>query len=310
MYRKSLTTSKQQGAALITALLIVAITVGLVSVFVVRQRIALRRTQQMFNSDKAYFYALGVEDWAISVLAADIDAPSHPWPITFGPTSIPGGSVMGEIEDAQARFNLNNLNSGADEFIRLLLNLNTPMTLARAQTLVQSIRAWEKKSNDAPLIRAYQEHEPPYHPAQRLLTSVSELRLIDGVDATLFQALLPMVFALPEVTAININTAPLAVLMTLDKTTTLASAQSIIAYRVQNNGIKSLNELKNIPDFADYKIDKKRMTIKSNYFLVSAYVTLGKQQFIMYSLLNRTKEKRAQKTSVKIVTLWHSQGMY
>ena len=300
---------KQHGAALITALLVVAIIVAFVSTLVASQHIAIRRTRQMLDADQAFFYALGVEDWAIGQLIDDWGQAQRPWPIIFGPTPIVGGSISGSIEDLQARFNLNNIATGKrSEFNQLLVGVG--MSSEQANALGRTLAAWVNKSRSNEFVARYQNHSPPYQEAKQKLVSVSELRLIDGVSAAVYQALLPFVSALPEETSINVNTAPYEVLMTISGTMQAEMARDIIEYREKNNGIQDLAELKAIPSLVDYQVNEGRMTLQSQYFLAKAYVTLGKQQFIMYSLLFREGAVRNQQTEIKIDILWRSQGMY
>ncbi len=60
----------------------------------------------------------------------------------------------------------------------------------------------------------YQQKSPPYRAAHRLMISASELRLVDGFNSDLYQALSPYIIALPQVgTTIDVNAASEAVLI-------------------------------------------------------------------------------------------------
>ncbi|RIL00221.1 MAG: hypothetical protein DCC71_19020 [Proteobacteria bacterium] len=139
-----------------------------------------------------------------------------------------------EIEDAAARVNLNGfLKEGAvDENGRLYLeqlfagvvaimpgrpeeNAYDPAELALR--LADWIDADDVGIDGAPEDEPYARREPPSFPQNRPLLSVDELRLVEGFDGRLVEALRPFVGVYPLVGGggINVNTAPPWVLMQL-----------------------------------------------------------------------------------------------
>jgi general secretion pathway protein K len=73
----------------------------------------IRRTSNVFNSDQAYWVAVGGEDIARYYLEKDrndsgTDHLNEDWvePLTL---PIEHGAVAGQLEDLQGRFNINNL---------------------------------------------------------------------------------------------------------------------------------------------------------------------------------------------------------
>ena len=119
----------QRGAAIVTALLVVALSAILVSGLLWRQQIQVRRLENQRLRDQAAWIVRGAVSWTRLVLrnAADvsnIDYLGGAWAVPIAPTRLSdliggGGSdgaggigaalVSGSIEDAQARFNLRNL---------------------------------------------------------------------------------------------------------------------------------------------------------------------------------------------------------
>jgi len=83
--------------------------------------------------------------------------------------------------------------------------------------LAQALIAWELPagSADAELDAVYLGRRTPYRAGQQRLSGMSELRLVLGFSAKSVRALRPYVTALPQVTPININTAPALVLAAL-----------------------------------------------------------------------------------------------
>ncbi len=104
----------QQGVALITAMLVVAMATVTVVAMMSQQHRTIRRTGSMLYGDQAFELALGVEAWAKGVLAKDFkgnqfDGRSDLWTKPLPQTVVRGGEIAGRIEDLQGRFNLNNL---------------------------------------------------------------------------------------------------------------------------------------------------------------------------------------------------------
>ncbi len=103
---------QQQGVALITAVLIVALVTITAVAMASRQQFDVRRSGNIFNSDQAWLAALGGEDYARNVLAVDkdfdVDHLEETWaePVVF---PFEGMTLSGQIVDMQGRFNLNNL---------------------------------------------------------------------------------------------------------------------------------------------------------------------------------------------------------
>src|SRR5690606_21757212 len=106
---------RQRGIALITALLVVAIATLLAVEMASRERLDIRRTQNLIAGDQAYDLALAAESWALDILRADLeegnewDGMQDNWaqPILLPPFE--GAILNMRIEDLQGRFNLNNL---------------------------------------------------------------------------------------------------------------------------------------------------------------------------------------------------------
>ncbi len=145
----------------------------------------------------------------------------------------------------------------------------------------------------------------PYRAAHRMMYTPSELRLVKGVTPTLYNSLQPFVTALPEVTQININTAPAEVLMLLSPTMTPDIAKSIVALRsgkpfVTPQAFADSDIAKN------HQITADKVTVLSSYFLVVTNVTIENQHLVLYTLLQRAvKDKKAI-----VNILWQSKGVW
>ncbi|HEY9197852.1 MAG TPA: type II secretion system minor pseudopilin GspK, partial [Gammaproteobacteria bacterium] len=200
----------QRGVALITALLVVALATVAAVAMASRQQLDVRRTANLLDGDQAYLYALGVESWARVVLARDardnqVDKLDEDWAKRLSPIAVPGGQVDGFVSDLQGRFNLNNLLTAEGQlsepdvryFQRLLrvLELNEQLTVAVIDWLDPDFdtRFPEGAEDDY-----YLSTETPYRAANRKFQSISELRLVKGFTAEVWNKLAPFVSALPE----------------------------------------------------------------------------------------------------------------
>lgn len=107
--------SKQEGAALLIALVIMSIAMGIAVNIMFRQQLHTRLAINISNLEQIYPYATGLEDWARTILNRDAeDSPdsddlTEAWATEIPPIPIPGGTMTGRLFDLQAKLNLNNL---------------------------------------------------------------------------------------------------------------------------------------------------------------------------------------------------------
>lgn len=106
---------KQRGAALLIALVIMSIAMGIAVNIMFRQQLHTRLAVNIGNLEQIYPYATGLEDWARTILnrdaedSPDTDDLTEPWATEIPPIPIPGGTMTGRLFDLQAKLNLNNL---------------------------------------------------------------------------------------------------------------------------------------------------------------------------------------------------------
>ncbi|MCC5861312.1 MAG: type II secretion system minor pseudopilin GspK [Gammaproteobacteria bacterium] len=288
---------RERGVAVITAILIVAIATTIAVNMLWRSQLDQRRTAAQIQADQAWLYLRGAEALAADILRQDLlefgpdsDHLGEIWAQRIDPLPVDGGFVSGEIEDLQGRFNLNNLIDAAGQadpvavewFQRLLRVLELDPELA--WYVVDWLDADTQPSfpvgaEDG----AYTGREPPYRPPNLPVTSTSELLAVEGFDAEAYAALRPFVAALPQGTALNVNTAPAEVLASLDDGLGIASALQLIEQRGDQ-------------DFPDYltlfaplvsENVLPRLGERSSHFRLTARAAIGSTQLTMYSLLFR-----------------------
>ncbi|HLF23410.1 MAG TPA: type II secretion system minor pseudopilin GspK, partial [Burkholderiales bacterium] len=228
--------SAQQGVALITAMLIVAIIATLATSLALGQQVWLRQTQNLADLAQAEQVRQGAYEYAAAVLLRDekstltnkSDNLQEAWAQPFPPLPVEGGVVVISIADAQARFNLNNLvqhgQPVGDEieiFRRLLAQLGLSADLVNP--LIDWLDADSNTLAGGAEDLDYLNLDPPYRAANRPLRGVDELRLVKGYTRKIVEDLSKHVTVLPEPAQrkpINVNTASAEVLAAVTGTDT------------------------------------------------------------------------------------------
>ncbi|MHB1950564.1 MAG: type II secretion system minor pseudopilin GspK [Acidiferrobacteraceae bacterium] len=218
----------EQGVALIVALLVVAIAASLAAWLSLSQQVWMRQAENLRDlgqSSAVTRGALGFAEIALDEEARNTtdDDLTQPWARPLPLFPVAGGTVTARIEDAEARFNLNNLfHNGVPDtaqvavFQRLLAEAGLDPNLA-AQVVAwitpATVPAVEQQADSV-----YLGLNVPYRAASAPFSDASELRLVDGFSRSVFRKLRPWVTALPVLsapTSVNVNTAPAPVLAAL-----------------------------------------------------------------------------------------------
>ena len=284
----------QEGVALLTALLLVALVTILTVNLQWDTSLDIRRSENLFESDQALLYALGAEAWASEILRTDardsvIDHTGEDWATAVTTLPIEGGAIRGYVEDMQGRFNLNNLVNGSGQidevalkqFERLLTALELNPAVARI-TVDWLDRDLEPGFPSGAEDSFYTARVPPYRTANLVITSTSELLSVGEMDAASFRILAPYVAALPNGTALNINTASASVLRSLSDQISETVAENLVGER----GDQGFTDLTPFADLVEPEV-MQSLELSSSFFRVTADVSIGSTRFTMYSLLER-----------------------
>ncbi|MHB1140910.1 MAG: type II secretion system minor pseudopilin GspK [Sulfuricaulis sp.] len=218
--------AKQNGLALITAMLVVAIAATTAAYLSLDQQIWSRQAQNLTDRAQAEVVRAGALDWAITILAKDArdnpqsDDLTEDWAKDLPPLAVEGGQVAGQIHDAQGKLNLNNLVRGGKPSppdigaFRYLLE-----SLSIDPSLTDAVIDWIDADSNASAAGAedidYLQLPTPYRAANQPFQSIEELRLVRGFTREMVDKLRGFVTALPQPTAINVNTADKKVLEAL-----------------------------------------------------------------------------------------------
>lgn len=290
--------ARERGVALITAMLVVALATTAAVAMVSRQQYDIRRTGNLLQGEQAYLYVLGVDDWASQILRRDrednaVDYLGEEWATILPPIPVDGGSVSGAIKDRQGCFNLNDLvtdgvanKADIERFRRLLsaLSLDTELATVAADWLDKDINpAFPGGAEDD----SYLQLERPYRTANGPFVSVSELRLLKGVDKEVYATLAPHVCALPTRVPINVNTASAPVLMSLADGISDADADALIEGR-GDEGYANIDDFRKQSAVAGRTIPPELIGVQSDYFVVTSSVKFGRITVNYQSMIQRS----------------------
>lgn len=233
---------RQSGVAAITAILIVAVAASAATYMLAQQSATLNQAALVASRAQADLFAQAGLDWARGILAQDarsssIDSLDEGWAQPIAGLPVERALVSGAIDDAQARFNLNNLvkdakRSDADVkiFQRLLevLGLNPELAWAVVDWIdVDGDLASPSGAEDP----YYLGLPRPYRAANQAMVQVEELYRVRGFDAATVEKLRPFVTALPTRTAVNANTASVEILAAVIPELSLDDARAIVQSR-------------------------------------------------------------------------------
>ena len=301
---------RQRGVALITAILVVALATVAATAILTSANIAVHRAANLQDSERAWWYADGIESWLLTILERDIqdnqyDGLGDIWakPVDYLP--IDEGAARGQMTDLQGRFNLNNLGVPDKQafeqqqmvFLRLLRYLEVDSF--QAQGLAAAIRDWiDADSNptgfDGGEDTEYLGYNPPYRVPNRLMESPTELLAVKGMSRELYARLRPYVTALPEVgTKINVNTALEPVLYALAKEPGPLQ-KKFLEDRIKDP-IESIGDLTSGANavFGAGDAPTAMMSVNSSYFMLRAEIFVGSGRLALYSFYYRPSQGAA-----------------
>ena len=288
--------AKQRGVAIVLAMGVVALATMAAAAMMVTQSTWSRQSELAAAHAQAQSVVQAGADWARAVLSDDrrlsnIDHLGEPWALRLPPMSVEGGELDGHIDDQQGLFNLNNLVKGGKanlvqlaHFRRLLSTLSLPATLA--DTLTDWIDAdSEPQPQGGAEDESYLALQPPYLAANRPLTDLAELALVQGFDDDVRARLRPFVSALPVFTAVNVNTAPPEVLAAIIESLGLDGARDLAAMRNRSYIRDRADLLAHLPK--GVLVTAEDVSYSSNYFLATLRVSISGAQARGVALLVR-----------------------
>ena len=128
---------------------------------------------------------------------------------------------------------------------------------------------------------------PAYLAANRPFLSVSELRLVKGVDQEVYDKLAPVVCALPPGAPLNVNTAPAPVLAALGEEGLKPAELERLLEERPAEGYKNVDEFLNAAKLTVEAPVRSLLSTNSRYFRLRAEARVGDGRAMLYSILYR-----------------------
>nr|QKQ35319.1 type II secretion system minor pseudopilin GspK [Escherichia coli] len=310
-----------RGMALVMVLLLLAVMASVCTGLSHRISWQTDRMRSLQDYQQATWYAVSAESLALSILNENLKneeyTPIYSWSIGSHLFPLSQGKIAVTLRDAQACFNLNALVqpskvSGEVEgqLITLISRLDVPAR--RAAQITESLQAFIGGDRDGQTQQdsEYLSRPVPFWPAKQPLTDISELRVIQGMDAALYQKIKPLVCVLPmNRQRININSLDLSQSVILEALfgpgLSPAQARALLQQR-PGKGWRNVGHFLASPYLkrVDENVRKQAgefLTVSSRYFWLRSDITVNETELTMNSLIARTGP---QYFSV----LWHQTG--
>jgi len=299
----------EEGAALLTAMIIVALVATLAGAMVWQQWRAIQVEAAERARTQSAWILSGALDWARLILREDarnggVDHLGEPWAVPLAEARLstflaadkdntddaPDAFLSGAITDALAHYNLANVVTG---------NHIDPVELAALQRLCETVGV---SADVATRIAAGLRDAAPPQPAGAAASaasapepaaavdpplmprSVRQLAWL-GVDAESLRLLEPYLVLLPEKAWVNVNTAPREVLVAAIPNLDLATAERIVQSR-QRSPMRSIADVQALaPGLPATSFE--RLAVGSNFFEVRGRLRLGDVVLEQRSLVQR-----------------------
>ncbi|WP_116139965.1 type II secretion system minor pseudopilin GspK [Trinickia diaoshuihuensis] len=246
---RDLAVPRERGIAIVTVLLVVALTATLAASVLWREQVATRDVENQRLSMQTMWAERAAVEWARATLRAQTITSNatyagQSWAVPVGDTRLadflpPGAaavngelaraSISGSVEDAQARLNLSDLVERSAPGQPWRAN---PQALLAYRRLLEGLSldpALAKRTADYIARSLSQTPTEGKWPLQ--LVGAADLARVDGYDAHAIETLTPYVTFLPEITTVNANTAPEPVLVAAIPTLATSQARRIVERR-------------------------------------------------------------------------------
>jgi general secretion pathway protein K len=286
--------------------MIVALVATVATFIALHQSVWLRQMENISDRTKTDILRRGALNWATAVLLDDArnnttDHLGEVWAQKLPPLPVEGGMIVVAAEDAQGRFNLNNLlrnNAPSTADIGIFQRLLTSLGLSSA--LSEPLMDWIDTDSQARPGGGedveYLNLDPPYRAGNQLLASVDELRLVNGFTAEVIERLRPFVTVIPKPTDINVNTASPEVVAALVPNLSVAAARQLLSDRDKNPFKDNAAFTSKLP--AGVTAPTSGFGVKSDHFLVMLDIGIGRHRRRVEALIARGQ-------GVKDNVVWH-----
>ncbi|CAI3114647.1 Putative type II secretion system protein K [Acinetobacter calcoaceticus] len=304
-YKKS-----QQGVALLTILIMVALATILAASIAKHQTNTMENTGYLMRQNQSLLYAKSAEAFFSELLIQDtnnaggVDHLKETWAQPMPPFPIEDGTVSGRLIDESGKFNLNNLTTNEGKvneaakswFERLLVRVGLPAELSQA--VIDWQDSDEEPSGPMGAESSYYEGlDPSYLASNAKFHRIEELKLVRGFDGKKYDLIAPYISALPENTKVNINTASPLVLASIDQKLDVGAVEKELQMRQQNlKFFQNVDELWQLNAFSTVDTQKRTevnslLDVKSSFFQAQIEVMLNNRKRQFTSALMRNDKQ-------------------
>ena len=304
-----------RGIALLTALVLLAITSAIAFAMSFDTGLAIRRAAGAIAQEQAAQLATAAEALAARVLAEQLEDSSvaiharQNWAGRLGPIEVAPGAVLeAQLQDLQGRFNVNSLiqsEGTADPaamrvFGELLqrLELEPRWVSAVVDWIDADTLSLEGGAEDL----SYSALTPGYRPPNRPLTSISEILSLDGFGIERYRKLAPHITALPRDAGLNVCSATGPLLDAISGEQQWSEAEESLQRNRDSDCFPRLDAIRN-----GYSSPEEFATLEaalglgetSRYFQLESRVTVGTSIHTLYSLLRYDTESRQMRVILR-----------
>lgn len=324
---------RQRGVAVVTALLLTTLAITIVASLFWQQQVQVRSIENQRMQLQKKWILRGAIDWARLILREDarqsakVDYLGEPWAVKLADTRLDqyvengraeteesDATLSGQIVDAQASYNLNNLatNGVIDPrelaaFSRLLANLRLSPDLAQAAADMIAASQPQIKtpagapdSSPASAARAGSGVEDTKTDSANNRTEVQFLRpvqvedllAVSGYTPEIVEKLRSYVMVLPRktaTTAVNLNTAPAEVLAARIEGVSMADAALMVASRDRAYFRDLADFHQRFPDKGKTTTDKD-IQVWTQFFVVNGKVKMNRSLMDVSALIERADD--------------------
>ena len=310
MNRRSPDLAKQQGMAIISALLIAAVVAVIAAGMLTRQSVATRALEADQHRVQGRWVVLGGLEISRQLLwdarqRDPLTRLDQPWAQRL---EVQG--FEGRLEDEQGKFNLRNLvaNERVDEaqiqaFGRLceLIGISAGLSQRISQRVIASYPrllnpqiANNTNNFDSGRATSPNASRKPESPKLPMLRNLEDLRSVEGVNDAVISKLAPYVTVIPATTWINGNTATAPVLAAYVPGLSLERAQALINERDAGRWFINRGDFVNRLRMPNLELTSVKVGITSDWFRLRGEARREQRRVSLDALLHRSQDRLPQ----------------
>ncbi len=317
---------RQRGAALVFAMVVLLVVAGLAATIATQFEFSIRSAENRLHGGQAQAYLGGTESLGIAILARDsrmsanTDHLAEDWARKVPDFPVEGGWVRASLEDAQGRFNINSLvhkarsqsaasgeaarfTAAQRRFIRLLQTFEQAgLSQAESIEVTEAVIDWLDEDDEVTGFGGaesdyYLRLQQAYRPANGPLVDITELRQVRFITPELYQQLRDYLVALPQDVGLNVNTASIPLLQTINQQDELRpldryAAERVARWRDEGHAFESLEAFLQHEQLlalqaGENQVIAEGLGVRSDYFLLRGEAEVMGRYRVVGSLLKR-----------------------